>query len=80
MTTVQKREYVRKALRNSRKFYRAMDSAGELLERNLDRLIERKTLVTREQLNPLVDQMNNIWKTAQAFEGSITSLLQISAM
>lgn len=80
MTTIQKRELVRKALRNARRFYRSADSSGEILERNLDRLIKRKTLVTREQLAPLVTQYQAWGEKLRTVEGGITALLEVSAI
>lgn len=50
MTVYQKKQAVNKGLRNCRKTNRALQSQAEILERVLDRLILRKTLVTPGQL------------------------------
>lgn len=42
----QRKKLVNQALRRVRQAYRRADSKGEILERELDRLIDRKTVVT----------------------------------
>jgi len=55
MTFGQARARAVKDLRVCRKAYRRADTLGEVVERNLDRLIsKRKTIVTPEQLLPLM--------------------------
>jgi len=49
MTESERRATVVRAGRNVRKAYRRADSAGEQLERTLDRLLARKTRITPEQ-------------------------------
>lgn len=80
MTTVQKRELVIKAVRNLRKSYRTADTAGEVMERNLDRLIKRKTLITREQLTPLTTQYQKWMDGVKRVEEQLTALLEVSAI
>lgn len=53
------RDLIRKALRNARRQYRAMDTQGEKLERWLDRMIDRKTRIQRSEAAPLVP----LWDT-----------------
>lgn len=48
---------VQKGLRNARKAYRSLDTQLEKVERELDRLIKRKTLVGPESLQTLI----NLW-------------------
>jgi hypothetical protein len=50
MTVFQQKQAVVKALRNVRKQHRSLQTKGEELERVLDRLIARKTLITPGQL------------------------------
>ena len=45
MTQGEARALVKRAARNARAAYRKADSAGERLERELDRLLKRKTLI-----------------------------------
>ncbi len=55
MTFAQARARAEKDLRVARVAYRKADSLGEVVERNLDRLItKRKRIVTPEQLLPLM--------------------------
>lgn len=58
MTDSAKRAIVVKGLRNARKAYRSMDTAGETLERRLDRLILRKTYPSGAEWDPLVREYN----------------------
>ena len=80
MTTNQKREYVRKALRNVRRAHRTFQTEAEVLERILDRLIKRKTLVVREQLAPIVTSQTALQNKFRAVEAQITALLEVSSM
>lgn len=50
LTDAQARNLVIKALRQARAAYRAADTAGEKEERELDRLIKRKTRINANQL------------------------------
>jgi hypothetical protein len=50
LTDAQARNLVVKALRQARAAYRAADTAGEREERELDRLIKRKTRMNANQL------------------------------
>lgn len=55
MTFAQARQRAEKDLRICRVAYRKADTLGEVMQRNLDRLIEeRKRIVTPEQLLPLM--------------------------
>lgn len=57
MTFAQARERAEKDLRVARQAYRKADTAGEIVERNLDRLIgKRKRIVTPAQLLPLLER------------------------
>lgn len=80
MTTVQKKDLVKKALRNVRKAHRSLQTEAEALERRLDSLIKRKTLVTREQLSPIITHQNNLLSKYRGLEGQITTMLEISSI
>jgi hypothetical protein len=56
LTDAQARNLVIKALRQARAAYRAADTAGEREERELDRLIKRKTRMNANQLLTLADR------------------------
>ena len=54
-TYAQRKNAVINALRRTRRSYRLADSAGERLERALDRLILRKTLISPDSLVKAMD-------------------------
>ncbi len=56
LTDAQARSLVTKALRSARASYRKADTAGEVLERDFDRLIKRKTRINAQQLVVLADK------------------------
>lgn len=56
LTDAQARALVVKALRQARAAYRKADTAGEVLERDFDRLIKRKTRINAQQLVVLADK------------------------
>lgn len=56
LTDAQARNLVIKALRQARAAYRAADTAGEKEERELDRLIKRKTRMNANQLLTLANR------------------------
>lgn len=56
LTDAQARNLVIKALRAARRAYRAADTAGEIEERDLDRLIKRKTRMNATQLVVLANK------------------------
>ncbi len=56
LTDAQARNLVVKALRSARVAYRKADTAGEVLERDFDRLIKRKTRISAPQLIILSDK------------------------
>lgn len=53
MTQGEVRSLVKKAARNARTYYRKTDTAGEKLERELDRLVKRKTLIQASSLKSM---------------------------
>jgi len=56
LTDAQARNLVVKALRQARAAYRKADTAGEVLERDFDRLIKRKTRISANQLVVLANK------------------------
>ena len=69
MTFAQARERAEKDLRVARQAYRKADTAGELVERNLDRLIgKRKRIVTPAQLLPLLERYEKYARSVVSLE------------
>jgi len=64
---VARKNEIRRALRAVRRVFRASDSTGEMFERRLDRLIERKTQVQPEEMDPLV-------RDYMAYKGRVLNL------
>lgn len=56
LTDAQARNLVTKALRQARAAFRKSDTAAEVLERDLDRLIKRKTRISANQLVVVSDK------------------------
>jgi len=57
-TQGQRRQEAVAAIRKMRAVYRRMDSLGEAVERELDRLVKRKTLIGPDQLNTVMNRLN----------------------
>jgi len=75
MTFAQARARAEKDLRVARQAYRRSDSLGEILERNLDRLIEkRKRIVTPEQLLPLLSRYEAYARQVVSLERALVIL------
>lgn len=70
--------FVRRALRNARRFFRESDSAGEVLERWLDRQIKRKTATSRPQAEKIVPLWEDYRDKVKALEGAIADFLNVS--
>lgn len=79
MTDAQARNLVIKALRKARAAFRASDTAGELLERELDRLIKRKTRINAASLNTLADRYNEYAKKVEQVQGPLTDSYVITS-
>jgi len=56
LSDAQARNLVTKALRQARAAFRKADTAAEVLERDLDRLIKRKTRISANQLVTVSDK------------------------
>ena len=75
MTFAQARARAEKDLRIARVAYRKADSLGEALERNLDRLIQkRKRIVTPDQLLPMMVKYERFARQVIALERALTLL------
>lgn len=75
MTFAQARARAEKDLRVARVAYRKADTLGEKVERNLDRLItKRKTIVTPDQLLPLLAKYEIYARAVIALERALTIL------
>ena len=73
MTFAQARERAEKDLRVARQAYRKADTAGEIVERNLDRLIgKRKRIVTPAQLLPLLERYERYARSVINLEIALT--------
>lgn len=64
-TQGQRRAEARSAVRRLRQEYRKADTAGEKAERELDRLVKRKTLITADELQTVAKRLMDY---AQAVE------------
>lgn len=73
LTDAQARNLVIKALRQARKTYRTADTQGEKLERELDRLIKRKTRISPSSLSSLATLYSNYIDTVTAVQRSLTT-------
>ncbi len=75
MTFAQARARAEKDLRICRVAYRKADSLGEILERNLERLIEkRKRIVTPEQLLPMLARYERYARQVVSLERALIIL------
>ena len=75
MTFAQARARAESDLRVARAAYRRADSLGEILERNLDRLIEkRKRIVTPEQILPMMVKYERFARQVIVLERALTLL------
>lgn len=78
MTYRQKKLLVNQALRRFKKFYRASDTMGERLERELKRLILRKELVEPASLRKTVEITKAYVALAAALSRGIIDLVNIA--
>lgn len=74
----QRTRAVNAALRRLRAAYRIADSQGELLERELDRLILRKTIVSPESLQSAIKRFDSYKGAVRSIEGTFADTLTIS--
>jgi len=67
-TQAQRRAEGVAAIRRLRMEYRKADSQGERLERELDRLTQRKTLIGPDQLKKLADQVDGYVRLVESVQ------------
>lgn len=79
LTDAQARNLVIKALRQTRAAYRAADTAGEKEERELDRLIKRKTRMNANQLLTLDTRYKAYLKLTTAMQVSLTNAYEVAS-
>lgn len=75
---VQRRNAVNAALRRLRAAYRKADSAGEVLERELDRLIQRKTIVSPASLKSVQVKLEVYVKYLNAIEQPFSDVIRLA--
>lgn len=75
----QRRKNVNAALRRLRAAYRRADSAGEKLERELDRLIERKTIVSPGSLQVAVVAYETYFKSINAIDQTFADVIRVAS-
>lgn len=80
-TQAQLRASAKSALRATKSIYRRADTAGERLEREIERLLKRKTLLTPQSIAKLgaeivsyIQLVNNLAKAGDDLARIITSL------
>ena len=73
MTYAQARVEATRVIRDVRAVYRKADTAGEVVERALDRLIEkRKRVITRTQFLPIIEKWREYKARVDDMEKSLT--------
>ena len=75
---VQRRNAVNQGLRRLRQAYRKLDTAGEVLERELDRLINRKTIVSAQTLRSVQVKVDVLVQMMNAMEQPLTDVIRLA--
>lgn len=75
----QRRRNVVAALRRVRQSYRKADSAGEKLERELDRLIDRKTIVSPASMENAVKAYEAYFTAVNGIDQPFTDAIRLSS-
>jgi hypothetical protein len=78
MTYAQQKSRVNAALRQVKRQYRQADTAGERLERTLDRLVQRKTLVGPQSLTTATKQYDVYIQAAAAIQQRLIDAITIA--
>jgi hypothetical protein len=78
-TYAQRKAAVLAALRRVRQSYRKSDSAGEILERELDRLLLRKTIITPASLQAVAQKYDQYMSLASGVEKPLADTLTLAA-
>lgn len=76
---VQKKNDIVRALRTVRQALRSNDTLGEKIERALDRLILRKTVITPVQFEKVVSQLSEFVSLAQAVAQAAAAVMSVMA-
>lgn len=79
-TYVQRKNDIQRALRKARATYRRADSAGESLERELDRLILRKSLISPESLRGVVDRYRAFAQLVTTLNPALADVVTIASV
>lgn len=74
----QRRNVVNQSLRRLRQAYRKLDTAGEDLERELDRLILRKTIVSPQSLKSVQVKVDVLVKMLNGLEGPLSDAIRLA--
>lgn len=74
---VAKKNEIIKALRQVRATLRANDTLGEQIERTLDRLIQRKTIITPSQFEKTVQKVVQFIDAAQRVSNAVSIVMQL---
>lgn len=77
-TFAQRRSAVNAALRRVRQQYRKADTRGEVLERELDRLILRKTIVSPETMSKLQEKYGQYIAEVNGIDSRMTDALLLA--
>jgi len=76
-TQGQRRREALAAIRKLRQIWRQVDTAGERIERELDRLIRRKTLISPDSLSNLSKLIDTEWALMQNLQRGYASTWEI---
>lgn len=79
MTQGEQRALVKRAARNCRAQYRKADTSGERVERELDRLIKRKTLIQANSLPTLERNYYQYKQYVQSLENALRDFYSVVA-
>lgn len=77
-TYAQRKAAIIAAIRRVRQAYRKADTAGEVMERELDRLLLRKTIITPATLQALAQKYDAFMTLAAAVERPLTDSMTLS--
>jgi len=78
-TFAQRTKAVNQSVRRIRATYRRADSAGEIFERELDRLINRKTIVSPATLLKLAGTYESFTRAVLAIEINMADALRVAS-
>ena len=79
LTDAQARTLVTRALRQARQAYRRADTQGEIEERELDRLIKRKTRINASQLLGLADKYQSWLKLTTVAQRPLADAYEVAS-